>query len=220
MCNVADDGDDSEGGSDEDEDDEEMGDEGDDDAIDDAMAAGLGSGALRWKDNLVEKARERFVQGRAQNLMHLVYGKGPQETAEADDGEQGVYGTIYSCAYVHLVHGKRFLEFEETSANFNPSTNDCTLDSDDEFFKVRKPKTADTGIDELETSRFVVGETDLRDWSSVDVCHWWLSSVDECHRWFSNVDACHWWLPKGGRVSLAVTEVAANCSRVFLDKNH
>ena len=35
---------------------------------------------------------------------------------------------------------------------------------------MRKAKTSDTGLDEVETSKFALATDDLRNWSNVDVC--------------------------------------------------
>lgn len=141
-------------------------------AMDDAIDAGLGSGALKWKDNILEKAAERFMQGRAQNLMHVVYGKG---AADAEPGEAGDDGMVTYCrvwdvgTWTLLKGSMRGCHCDRNDSDHRRGLVFSGTD-EEEFFKIRKPETSDTGLDELETSRFVVGEDELKDWANVDVC--------------------------------------------------
>lgn len=48
----------------------------------------LPSGVLRWKDTMLEDAAKRFAKDRAQNPMHIVYGKDAHAADDSDEDQQ------------------------------------------------------------------------------------------------------------------------------------
>jgi ribosome biogenesis protein BMS1 len=124
-----------------DDDMEEISDQDDDDSVLD--------GALRWKSNLAEKAKEMFFANRRVNIMELIYDskKTPHEIASGD-----------------------FSDLLKVSENKNKKDNMEGEEDDEEFFKIAKSQEKDIdSMNVVDSTKACLDTSNLDKWGDEDV---------------------------------------------------
>jgi len=108
-------------------------------------------GALNWKSNLAEKAKEIFFANRRINIMQLIYGneKTPEEIAS---------GNLSDLLKVVAVSNDEKDNIEEE-------------DDDEEFFKIKKSQEKDSeSMNFTDSTKAYLDISNLDKWNEEDVC--------------------------------------------------